>query len=124
MITHVVYKFKNIMNHMKNFFYLVCTSVSTVYAGSENKLNLEIKDLKTENEKLLEENAELQVEKEDLLAQIKHLKTKKCPEQKAPIQAVEPKIQEPVEPKKSYLDRAKEKVHHLMNTAKGMFRRS
>ena len=114
------------MNHIKKFFYLVCIAASTLQANrdipNENALNHKIKDLEQENEKYLEESAEWQLEKEELSAQLKHCKEKKCPEQKAPIQTVEPA--HPQESKKSYLDRAKEKMKSLISNAKTMLNRA
>jgi hypothetical protein len=148
MITNVVYKFKNLMNYIKNFFYLYCISVSTLHANRDNlpegALKLKIKALEEENEKCLNENADLiakykddslekenaslKVENEELIkekdylkSKIERLKPKESPRQQASVS--EQGVGTEVVPEKSYLDRAKEKVHHLVSTAKDMFKK-
>ena len=120
------------MNIMKNFLYILCgLSMSTVYANPDKHPDhntLEVIELREQNEKLLKENAELLVDKEELESEINHLKNKntKCIESKASVSHVPQasatvQVEEPVHKKLSYLERAKNKINHLVDRAKNMF---
>ena len=116
------------MNHMKIFFYLACISVSTLYANRDTPtvgaLQKQIEALSEDNEALIEENAELLADKEELKTQVTHYQNKKCSEHNAVVHKVEPVPTQPVESKRSYLERAKEKAQTLISNAKGFFKRS
>lgn len=136
------------MNHIKKSFYLMCISTSILCA--DNPLTKECEELKKElkncmdvseklsmdQEVLFEEIATLQVGKEEFKARNDFLtnKVEKLKKQLAgkaesvqPVESAllesEPSESKSSESKKSYIERAKEKMKSLLNKAKNVINR-